>query len=223
MADICVCVAVISISGCGDSGISDGLTDEQFGIDFADRAVALWLGTDYTAGGDGSSGIDGAGTVFVTLQDMNYDIPDAVADGIHDNYDNTLPTPVSFDYTLITAVATEAQLQNGDFSTLRKGDLIFLDYDFDNEWDHVAIYLGVYGSFVHAALTASDYYDEYVIADLDDYNDPLAQDIAWSQGPWHLSGTMAAQSGMTDKWLSEQGLISVKEQCVKIHYPATAR
>ena len=48
-------------------------------------------------------------------------------------------------------------------------------------------------------------------------------DITQPQGPWHLSGTMAAQSGMTDKWLSEQGLISVKEQWVKIHYPATAR
>jgi hypothetical protein len=31
------------------------------------------------------------------------------------------------------------------------------------------------------------------------------------------------QSGMTNKWLKEQGLMSVKEQWVKIHYPATAR
>ncbi len=43
------------------------------------------------------------------------------------------------------------------------------------------------------------------------------------KGPWHLSRTMATQAGMTNKWLSEQGLISVKEQWVKIHYPATAR
>ena len=43
------------------------------------------------------------------------------------------------------------------------------------------------------------------------------------RGPWHLSRTMAAQSGMTNKWLAEQGLISVKEQWVKIHYPAQAR
>ena len=43
------------------------------------------------------------------------------------------------------------------------------------------------------------------------------------KGPWHLSKTMAAQTGMTNKWLAEQGLISVKEQWVKIHYPATAR
>ncbi|MCG8638953.1 MAG: group II intron reverse transcriptase/maturase [Desulfobacterales bacterium] len=43
------------------------------------------------------------------------------------------------------------------------------------------------------------------------------------RGPWHLSRTMATQAGMTNKWLSEQGLISVKDQWVKIHYPATVR
>jgi RNA-directed DNA polymerase len=43
------------------------------------------------------------------------------------------------------------------------------------------------------------------------------------KGPWHLARTLAAQTGMTNKWLYKQGLISVKEQWVKIHYPATAR
>jgi RNA-directed DNA polymerase len=43
------------------------------------------------------------------------------------------------------------------------------------------------------------------------------------KGPWHLARTLAAQTGMTNKWLTEQGLISVKEQWVRIHYPATAR
>ena len=43
------------------------------------------------------------------------------------------------------------------------------------------------------------------------------------KGSWHLARTLAAQSGMTNKWLSEQGLISVKKQWVKIHYPAKAR
>jgi RNA-directed DNA polymerase len=43
------------------------------------------------------------------------------------------------------------------------------------------------------------------------------------RGPWHLARTMATQSGMTNKWLSEQGLISVKDQWVKIHSPASAR
>jgi len=38
-----------------------------------------------------------------------------------------------------------------------------------------------------------------------------------------MSRTRATQAGMTNKWLSEQGLISVKDQWVKIHYPATAR
>jgi len=43
------------------------------------------------------------------------------------------------------------------------------------------------------------------------------------RGPRHLARSMATQSGMTNKWLSEQGLISVKDQWVKIHYPASAR
>lgn len=43
------------------------------------------------------------------------------------------------------------------------------------------------------------------------------------KGPWHLSRTLATQSGMTNEWLKDQGLVSVKEQWVKIHYPATAR
>jgi RNA-directed DNA polymerase len=42
-------------------------------------------------------------------------------------------------------------------------------------------------------------------------------------GPWAMSRRLAAQHGMTNQWLKEQGLVSVKEQWVKIHYPATAR
>jgi RNA-directed DNA polymerase len=43
------------------------------------------------------------------------------------------------------------------------------------------------------------------------------------KGPWHLARTKAAQTGMTNKWLKELGLISVKDQWVKVHYPASAR
>jgi RNA-directed DNA polymerase len=43
------------------------------------------------------------------------------------------------------------------------------------------------------------------------------------KGPWHLSRTLATQTGMTNKWLADQGLLSVKELWVHIHYPATAR
>ena len=43
------------------------------------------------------------------------------------------------------------------------------------------------------------------------------------KGPWRLSRTLATHSGMTNKWLKGQGLVSVKELWVKIHYPATAR
>ena len=43
------------------------------------------------------------------------------------------------------------------------------------------------------------------------------------KGPWRSARTMATQTGMTNQWLMDQGLVSVKEQWVKIHYPATAR
>ena len=43
------------------------------------------------------------------------------------------------------------------------------------------------------------------------------------KGPWRLSRTLATQTGMTNKWLAKQGLLSVKDLWVSIHYPATAR
>jgi len=43
------------------------------------------------------------------------------------------------------------------------------------------------------------------------------------KGPWRLSRTLATQTGMTNDWLKGQGLLSVKEWWVLIHYPATAR
>lgn len=43
------------------------------------------------------------------------------------------------------------------------------------------------------------------------------------KGPWHLARTLATQTGMTNRWLHEQGLLSVKELWVNIHYPAMAR
>jgi RNA-directed DNA polymerase len=43
------------------------------------------------------------------------------------------------------------------------------------------------------------------------------------KGPWKCARTMATQTGMTNKWLKDLGLLSVKELWVNIHYPATAR
>jgi len=43
------------------------------------------------------------------------------------------------------------------------------------------------------------------------------------KGSWRLSRTLATQTGMTNDWLKDQGLLSVKELWVHIHYPATAR
>jgi len=45
----------------------------------------------------------------------------------------------------------------------------------------------------------------------------------FGKGPWHLSRTLATQTGMTNKWLKDQGLLSIKELWVRIHYPAMAR
>jgi len=43
------------------------------------------------------------------------------------------------------------------------------------------------------------------------------------KGPWRLARTLATHSGMTNQWLKEQGLVSVKELWVNIHYPTTVR
>lgn len=43
------------------------------------------------------------------------------------------------------------------------------------------------------------------------------------KGYWRLSRTLATNSGMTNQWLKEQGLVSIRERWIKIHYPATAR
>ncbi len=40
---------------------------------------------------------------------------------------------------------------------------------------------------------------------------------------WRLSRTMATHMAMTNEWLADQGLISIKEKWISIHYPATAR
>jgi len=39
------------------------------------------------------------------------------------------------------------------------------------------------------------------------------------KGPWRCACTMATQTGITNQWLKDQGLLSVKELWVKIHYP----
>lgn len=52
----------------------------------------------------------------------------------------------------------------------------------------------------------------------------VAIPIAMSRkGLWNLSRTLATQVGMTNKWLKEQGLVSIKEMWVNIHYSAKAR
>ena len=43
------------------------------------------------------------------------------------------------------------------------------------------------------------------------------------KGLWYLARTLTTQIGMTNQWLKDQRLLSVKELWVNIHYPSTAR
>lgn len=149
----------------------DGLDEAGFRAAFVDRAVALWLGVDYTFGGQGDPGIDGAGTVVMTLVEMGYAVPTQSTTA------HTVATNAELDFTQ-DADASPEQLQDGDSSALLPGDLLFLDYDLDDTWDHVAVYTGRIPGEV---LTASDYFDEVVLAELNDAEDPFPQDVAWSQ------------------------------------------
>jgi len=45
---------------------------------------------------------------------------------------------------------------------------------------------------------------------------------ALRQTYWRLSKTLATQSGMTNQWLAEQGLVSIKTLWVAFHYPPKA-
>jgi RNA-directed DNA polymerase len=40
------------------------------------------------------------------------------------------------------------------------------------------------------------------------------------KGPWHLSRTLATQTGMTNQWLAETlGLVSIRALWSSLHYP----
>ena len=43
------------------------------------------------------------------------------------------------------------------------------------------------------------------------------------KGYWHLSRTQATNWGLSDAFLTEQGMISLRDLWIKIHHPATAR
>lgn len=44
-----------------------------------------------------------------------------------------------------------------------------------------------------------------------------------NKGLWRMSRSLATTSGLTNQWLKDQGLVSVKELWVNIHYPTTVR
>ena len=40
------------------------------------------------------------------------------------------------------------------------------------------------------------------------------------KGPWHLSRTLATQTGMTNQWISDTlGLVSIRTLWISLHYP----
>lgn len=157
----------------------DGLTSSQFYNLYADNTVYYWEGLSYSVNGNGDYGIDGAGTVVETVYNMGYDLPVTTADGLYYNYYTSYGYDYSFWYTK-TSTVSDYNLDMGDYWLLDKGDLLFLDYNFDYEYDHVATYLGYYQGISDAVLTASDYWGQVVIADMNDYMDPFAQDMLWS-------------------------------------------
>lgn len=43
------------------------------------------------------------------------------------------------------------------------------------------------------------------------------------RGWWYLAGLLASHHGLNNKWLMKQGLVSIRDMWVKIHYPNTPR
>jgi hypothetical protein len=198
MKKIMMCVVLLIAmatmnAGCSDSG---GHTDDNAPAateqEFVDRAINDWLDVDFSfntpdgtgdTDGDGRIDTDDAVNFIETFKALGYDIPETTIDGLHDNYYTVFGYThvdssynISFSYTLDSPV-TQTDLQNHDWSGLEIGDLIFLDYDMDYSWDNCAIYIGAYGSYTHAVLLASDYYDKVVISDLDWDDEIIVLDI----------------------------------------------
>ena len=40
-----------------------------------------------------------------------------------------------------------------------------------------------------------------------------------SKGPWRLARTLATNHGMSNKWLADNGLVSLKDIWISFHYP----
>jgi cell wall-associated NlpC family hydrolase len=190
LASILILNLFLFFSGCdGGGSSSDPLSPNPTptGEEFADTVIDTWLGVDYSLVGpdgftdtddDGQVDTDDAVNFFQTFRDLGYDIPATTIQGLYENYytasgnnypDDDSLTENTFNYTKENSVS-EADLQAADWSGLTIGDLIFVDYDKDSIWDYAAVYLGAYGSYSHAVITASDYWDEVVIMDLDYYD-----------------------------------------------------
>jgi hypothetical protein len=196
--------AVFLIGACGGGGggsspNSGSTQNDLTGQLFADEVVDRWLGVDYSivnpigttdSDGDGEVDTNDAVNFIETLNALGYDLPPTTIYGLYNNYYTDAgyaqtddlglvdSEKIEYSYTLNNPLS-QADLQAFDWSRLSVGDLIFVDFDKDNVWDFAAVYLGVYGSFDHAVVFASDYYDEVTIENLDDPTSIIVQDIAY--------------------------------------------
>jgi hypothetical protein len=184
-------------TGCSDSdGGPTGATGScpvSTAQELLDRVIVDWLDVDYSLNNpDGNTDSDNDGLIdtndavnFIeSLKSLGYQIPETTIDGLYNNY----YTPygyepvdsshnIGFSYSLDSLVS-QFDLQGRDWSGLEPGDMIFVDYDTDFNWDFCALYIGVYNTYTHAVIFASDYYDKVVIEDLDDASGSiLALDI----------------------------------------------
>jgi hypothetical protein len=173
---------------------ADGLASWEFYDKFVTDSIYYWNGVDYSFNSpdgytdsdyDGQIDCNDSVIIIETLKNMGYDVPETSIDGLFYNYytnagyDTDMEefyTRNDFDYTK-TNLVDEEDLKDGDWWMLDEGDLIFVDFDNDFDWDNAAIYLGWYGGYSNAALVASDYHDRALVVDLDDENSVLNLDI----------------------------------------------
>lgn len=224
-----VCAVFFLLAGCGDdSSVSSEANPPLSADSFVTRLVEDWEGVDYSSrvadgttdsDGDGQIDTDDAVSIIETLRAYGYDVPRTTVSGLVENFypDNgydykddeegsgsgEVIVTHDYEYTLPSSVTSD-DLKNADWSGLVVGDLIALDYDKDFIWDNAVVYLGAHGDYEHAAILASDYYDEVVVLDLDDPDGILALDIAYGSSTVRklnldgISGVDQALSAKTD-------------------------
>jgi len=185
-------------SGGSDSGSdSNGGNPDDDGNDLVEidpelpeklvaEIIATWLGIEHSPFGNGYTDSNFSGNpdtydsvnIIESLKALGYDIPETTIQGLHNNYyteggydirNEDLYDKEGFTYTIASEM-NEDDVKNGSWELLEFADLIFIDYNNDLYWNNAAIYIGQYDGYTHAAITASDYYGETLIVDLENDN-----------------------------------------------------